>query len=543
MNSLQPVSVTAHCIAAMTLTLVASGVNPAANGQQPITLSVGDKARIYASSCAFSPDGTIVAAGGPREGAHYTVKLWDVSSGQLRTTLSGFSGAVNSLVFSPDGKTLACSTDEQSYRRKPLDSPAGNLSLWDVATGRQKAKLAFPVHTRQWNKAVVRVHTSDDTRPKWLGYSSDGKTFGVAGHDLECVLKPATKTHKAHTEPVGLALWDVDSGRPRNPLEGIRRYLQFAQFSPDSKMLVVVSYDEVCIWDLASGRLSRILQREADKTVRCLAISPDGRAIALGFVGEIDVWDLTKEGRLLSFTNENAKRTLKVPGKRLVNTVAFSPDSKVLASASDEMIRLWDVAGEVVTRELKGHVDDVKFVAFSPDGRTLASGSDYPTAVIKLWALAPDQSKLLKPADQEQLQGTWQVTAIERDGKPAALGTGATFTFAVPELTIQSGEASPTRLHYKVDPTIRPRQLDVIRETDGKATITPMVFSLEFDTLTICYPPIGQKRPTKLSTQPNDQLTVLVLKREQQVAPARGPQVQGQEPGRLQAVATTGIGR
>ncbi len=75
--------------------------------------------------------------------------------------------------------------------------------------------------------------------------------------------------------------------------------------------------------------------------------------------------------------------------KGWVSSVSFSPDGKILASASDDkIIKLWNVERGEEILTLQGHEDWISSDSFSPDGKTLASASEDQT--IKLWNLDLD---------------------------------------------------------------------------------------------------------------------------------------------------------
>lgn len=67
-----------------------------------------------------------------------------------------------------------------------------------------------------------------------------------------------------------------------------------------------------------------------------------------------------------------------------VEAVAFSPDSKTLATCGeDRLVLLWDVSTGTLRAHLEGHREGVRHAAFSPDGALLATADRY--AQVRLW--------------------------------------------------------------------------------------------------------------------------------------------------------------
>jgi WD40 repeat protein len=133
-------------------------------------------------------------------------------------------------------------------------------------------------------------------------------------------------------------------------------------YRADGKLLALGNDDgSITLWDVAAGRAQETVHSAHSGAVQSLAFSPDGKVLAS--TGDADV-------KLREVPSGRPIRTLS-GHTGAANAVAFSPDGRLLASgAIDKTIRLWDAAtGHEVGKPLIRHTDAVFDVAFSPDGK------------------------------------------------------------------------------------------------------------------------------------------------------------------------------
>jgi WD40 repeat protein len=290
----------------------------------------------YSSALAFSPDGRILAvaaypsrygAGGqllPPQDDPGVIDLWDLASHRLLYRLTGDSGAIESLAFSPDGRLLASGS---------LD---GTARLWNVAAGTQQAVLS-------------------------PGGEVDSVLFSPAGSRL------------ATASTNGIQVWNVTSGTLDHTFtSGGLDSTQPMAFSATGEYLYVAdTFEEIDRYDLVTMTLAGVPIR-LQVPVGQMVSSPDGRTLVFGGQ-EGDLVQLGTGGRTFYQADDSA-----------LGAPAVSPDGRLVATgAADGMVQLWDEADPAKTRVLTGHLFRALDVAFSPDGQLLAAIDGYCTA--RIW--------------------------------------------------------------------------------------------------------------------------------------------------------------
>ena len=301
----------------------------------------------------WSPDGSRLAAAGPRE-----ILVWETGSWRVLARLPCARQAAG-LAWKPDGVRLAveCFNDEF-------------LRLWDtdqdriLATTEGRGTLGIDV-----------PHMDFSANGEWL--ATDG-SYGVvallAGDSLERVhdlhghdgvinatsFAPSGLLATASFEPA-IRLWDPSTGQAVGLLEGHDFRVTALAWNGDH--LASGSWDyTIRLWDVAERRQTRTLKGHT-RNLRDVDWSPDGRRLAsCADDSRLCVWDLEAPAPLLLTDNGIGHALYSV-------TAAWTDTGLIVADLHGEA-RIRDANGELVFQESGGHI------SLSRDGRRRAWQTD-----------------------------------------------------------------------------------------------------------------------------------------------------------------------
>ncbi len=354
------------------------------------------------SSVSFSLDSRLIAAATPGG----TVQVWDTQTGQEALVLRGHPGVVSAVAFSPDGNHLASVSSCQNRAGYLLPDKSSEVRVWEASAAPVSSLLRG--HTLN----VKSVSFSPDGR--FLASSSDDETIKIwdaqtgrelhslRGHTLNAPHLAFSRDGKRLASGAeDLRVWDPETG---DLLQSIPlppgRHATSIQFSPDGRQLVTTTFSHaIQFYDLETEQEARVLNSPRFGGVNDAICSPNGQLLASA-QRDVTIWDL-QTGEVL----HTLSRT-----RQSVRTMAFSPDSKRLvcgsegpSGATDGELNIWDTESGHKLLTLSGHKRQIQTVAYSPDGRCVASAAWDHT--VRIWD-AGSGEELLILRDPDRLR-TW----------------------------------------------------------------------------------------------------------------------------------------
>lgn len=229
----------------------------------------------------------------------------------------------------PDGGELA------SVNARPSDP-----RLWTVAPNAAWVAIADP----RPNNRRVRVLdlTAATSNERLVREFDDPITVLAASPDAKHL---ATAVHTpARGANSSVVVHDVQTGSRLYALSGLKRPVTAMTFSPDGRTLAVGYNGLVQLWDTRRPELPRLITG-FERPLTCLSYSPDGKRLAAGTQdGHVWVWDV-----------ESGRQTQLIEvGGRTVRSVAFSPNGKQLVTVvAQASVAVWDVAERSASTELQ----------------------------------------------------------------------------------------------------------------------------------------------------------------------------------------------
>ena len=360
----------------------------------------------HISHISFSPDGQLLASCSWDK----TIRLWQMPDSKHLATLTGHTHGVDCISFSPDGQLLAsCSGD-------------GTIRLWQMPDGKHLSTLTG--HTEHISHIsfspdgqLLASCSGDGTIRLWQ--MPDGKYLatltGHTGHISHISFSPDGQLLASCSGDGTIRLWQMPDGKHLATLttghthENVR-----ISFSPDGQLLASYSGDgTIRLWQMPDGKHLATLTGHTHGDVR-ISFSPDGQLLASCSYDEtISLWQMPDGKHLATFTTGHTRGGVHI---------SFNPDGQLLASCSgDGTIRLWQMPDGKHLATLTGHTHGFWNVSFSPDSQLLASCSNcYMDYTIRLWSspvfqLSHLPIKQLGQHNRESVQKTLQHGEINKE--------------------------------------------------------------------------------------------------------------------------------
>jgi WD40 repeat protein len=378
---------------------------------------------------AFSPDGKYLATASWDN----TARVWKVSTGQEIARMK-HDARLSVVAFSPNGKYIATAVDakERIYGEDFLKThPA--TQVWEATTGKEVARIKHdkPVNAISFSRDGKYLATASGDNTARMSEVATGRPVASMAHPgsvWDVAFSPDGKYLATACQDQKARVWNTTNGTTIT-LMAHKEIVQTVAFSPDGKYLATVTYPtrftgemdtsehSALLWEVISGR--EVARMTHNDDVENIAFSPDGKYLATASQdGTVGVWEAISNRTTVFMTHDNYWS---------VYAVAFSPDGKYFATVSGRVdrssmlrphkIRVWEASSGRELAQIQDKEEKVTNLTFSPNGKYLSAVSYYGKP--RMWEVT--SGKEVTPIAQNH----WGTNpAFTPDGKYKATAEG-----------------------------------------------------------------------------------------------------------------------
>lgn len=225
---------------------------------------------------AFSRDDQVLVSGEEDK----KIKIWSLQTGELIHTLIGHRQAVNSVAIHPNGKLIASASDDKT------------IKLWSLESGKQVCTLTGHIDnviaasfSPNGNVLASSGDINDKTVKLW--FLSKNRNITLKGHSdwfggIDSIAFTAdSKLIASGSKDKTIKIWQVDTGRELMTFKGHDDHITSIAISSKNKLLASASKDKTLkLWTLTTGKL--ISEIDLKEEIRTVAFSPDSQILATG---------------------------------------------------------------------------------------------------------------------------------------------------------------------------------------------------------------------------------------------------------------------
>lgn len=254
----------------------------------------------------------------------FSIKLWNIESGQCIETFKGHSGEVWSANFSPDETKIVSASQDATVK------------IWNANSG-----------------TCLKTLTGHNAVVKYAVFFPDGTKIVSGAKDGE------------------IKIWNANTGSCISTLEVPYNYqVNHISFSQNGEKIIFSAEDgRVYLWDVIADSCILSWYAHSLGVKTAFYNSDENKIISAGGDGKVKIWDAERGTCLKTFTGEKY--------------AIYSLNEDFIAVIVDDEICIYDVETEEKIQTLSGHGNFINSIMYSSDGKSIISASDDYT--IKIW--------------------------------------------------------------------------------------------------------------------------------------------------------------